>query len=258
MPRLGVFLDEFDLSLPKIYRGTVAKFGEEQVRVDPVSLDKYLVFARTLRGLIEETKQLSLVVAGVDPRFTRTIYWDDNVQNPFYLFFRVTYLGPLTIDYCTDMIRNIGKQMSLPYDDDALSFVANVTGGHPYLARQLCSLAYKRRDANQTRNVTLREMQSAAEIFTSHPDYNDSLEGIWQEALMPIMGSDSLLNKKILLYLARHKSANVTDVTSYFKNIDCNNSIIELTSRHILNDAGGLLTIRFELFRRWIEKYHVG
>jgi hypothetical protein len=256
--RLGIFLDEFDLCLPRRYSVSSKDFSDQQIEFDLASLQSYLLLARTLRGLTEETKQIALVVAGVNPGFYRTNFWGDNAQNPLYRFFRVEYLGPLTAESCIEMVKNIGKQMNLLYTDDALSFIATTSGGHPYLARQLCSLAYKRRDTRQTGVITLHEMQSAANLFLSHPDYNDSLEGIWQEATRPSIWPESiqLENKRILQHLARHKQANDLDISSNSKNtIECENSIEELKLRHIITEAKDNLIITFDLFRRWVEKY---
>jgi len=260
-PRLGIFLDEFDLSLPKKSSVVSEHHANKEIEFDLDSLKRYLLFARTIRGLIEETKQITLVVAGVDPRFYRTNLWDNNTQNPFYRFFRVEYLGPLTLESCMEMIRNIGKQMNLLYAEDALSFIADASGGHPYLARQLCSLAYKNRDANPIGEVTLHEMKKAADLFVSHPDYNDSLEGIWQEATRPLVWSESLQreNKEILLYLAKYRSRSMAEMLANSKNAnECEYSIEELRLRHIIAGTNDELIIRFDLFRRWIEKYQKG
>jgi len=260
-PRLGIFLDEFDLSLPRLSADINPDADVNPYHLDPESLKSYLLFARTLRGLVEETKQITLLVAGVDPRFNRTNFWDDSAQNPFYRFFRLQYLGPLKIHDCIEMISNIGKQMDLLYADDALSFIGSVSGGHPYLARQLCSLAYKRRGTKQAGEISLLEMQKAADIFISHPDYNDSLEGLWQEVTKSVIWSKSLEveNQQILIYLAKHKNGQMADILSNSKNAhECETSIQELKLRHLLSDASESLTIQFDLFRRWIEKHQIG
>ena len=63
------------------------------------------------------------------------------------------------------MISNIGKQMNLLYTEEALEFIVDASGGHPFIARQLCSLVYKTRDENKTGKVALKELQDAAALL---------------------------------------------------------------------------------------------
>jgi hypothetical protein len=159
------------------------------------------------------------------------------------------------------MITNIGKQMNLLYSGEALAFISRASGGHPYLARQLCSLAYKSRNENQFGEITLLEMQRASEIFVSHPDYNDSLAGIWQEVTQSTIWSDKqkVENKKILLFIANQQACTKTELLEISQDAaECEISIAELTLRSVLNEVDGNYTIRFDIFRNWIQKYQKG
>ena len=86
------------------------------------------------------------MVAGIDPTINRMSRWgDEQKQNPFFMLLEELYLPPLFESDCVQMIRNIGTQVKLSYSEEAAAYIAQISGGHPYLARQLCSLAYKQR-----------------------------------------------------------------------------------------------------------------
>jgi hypothetical protein len=75
---------------------------------------------------------------------------------------------------------------------------------------------------------------------------------VWSESLQRE-------NKEILLYLAKYKSRSMAEVLANSKNAnECEYSIEELRLRHIIAEANDGLIIRFDLFRRWIEKYQKG
>ena len=101
-PQLGLLVDEIELIAPVIKDDSQGYDSRANIR--------YLSFARTLRGLVQETKTLGLMVTGVDPRIIR-INRLNGEQNPFYQFFKEDFLQPLRPDDCIQMIRNIGSQM---------------------------------------------------------------------------------------------------------------------------------------------------
>ena len=150
--RLAVFVDEIELVYP----------------MDEAAVPPYLDFARTLRGLAQEYGgRFGLMVAGVDPKVVRTNRLFGQ-QNPFYNFFRVQYLPPLSEADCGQMVRNIGVQMGLDYVDEAVAFVAQASGGHPYWARKLCSLAFQA--WQEPGPMTLGHLVATARRFIQHPD----------------------------------------------------------------------------------------
>ncbi|MGQ4810263.1 hypothetical protein NKDENANG_03716 [Candidatus Entotheonellaceae bacterium PAL068K] len=106
---------------------------------EPELLAHYLAVTRALRGLVQETDHL--LVVGVDLQLNRVNLWAGQ-QIPFYPFFREEYPGSLNRDDCIQMVRNIGRQMGLVYDEEAVDFIVEVSGGHPFLTQQWCSTTY--------------------------------------------------------------------------------------------------------------------
>jgi hypothetical protein len=80
------------------------------------------------------------------------------------------------------MARNIGRQVELRYGDAAAARIAAASGGHPYIARQLLSLAYARR-GRQPGEVTPAELAAAEDLFLYDARYAATIDdtGLWGE-----------------------------------------------------------------------------
>jgi ligand-binding sensor domain-containing protein len=250
-PRLGLFVDEVEVIVPR------GRDGADDLDSD--ALARYLAFARTLRGLIQETGQLSLLVTGVDPRLNRVSRWAGQ-QNPLYQFFRQEYLGPLGREDCVQMVRNIGRQMGLAYSDEAVAFVAQVSGGHPFLARQLCSAALRALGEEISGEITLAQLQSAAGRFVREPGTAALLDekGLWGEVTSPELWPQPqiLENQALLTSLAQVEPQPESDLLAAAQNRSARErSLYELEQRTVLGRLEEMLRIQFGLFRIWIERY---
>lgn len=248
-PLLGLFIDEIEVIVPREPEGVPV--ADQQV------LDQYLAFVRTLRGLAQETRSLALLVVGVDPKLNRVNRWGAE-QNPLYQFFREEYLGPLDREDCIQMVRNIGQQMGLAYTDDAVQYVAQVSGGHPFQARQLCSAAIQELGDSLTGPVTLEQMQAAAERFVRDPSTEALLSGLWGEVTNPELWPQQQVieNQDILTTLAKEEQQPEAVVVAAGKDRAARErSVFELRQRSVLNKLQDALRIQFGLFRTWIRKY---
>jgi tetratricopeptide (TPR) repeat protein/3',5'-cyclic AMP phosphodiesterase CpdA len=261
-PKLGLFVDEIELIAPKIS-------VDSQV-FNSNTLDRYLIFTQTLRGLVQETKAISLIIAGVDPRIIRSNRFEGE-QNPFYQLFIEEYLGPLSRDDCIQMIRDIGCQMDLEYSDDAAEFIADTSGRHPFVARQLCSSIVEmiRQDeriqpdtSENIQIITLDIATSIIESFISDPTTASYLNenGLWGEIsnpkLWPLIQIKE--NKSILTTLARDDFLPETVILKNgFDREACEDSVFELKKRAVLdkNKLNNSLRIQMNLFQNWIKRY---
>jgi hypothetical protein len=192
--RLAILLDEIELLVPPI-----DATGE--------ALGRYLSFTRALRGLIQEEQRLSLVIVGVDPTINRISRWSAaGDQNPFFSFVQEIYIPPLLEADCIQMVRNIGRQVVISYGDDAALQIARASGGHPYLARQLCSLIYGQR-RRRPGEVTLPEVEDAVETFLFDARYAAAINetGLWGELTRGPLWNEkaSLANEAVLRVLSR-------------------------------------------------------
>lgn len=262
---LGIFLDEIEVIAPSISEVLSKKYEED-------SSARYLSFARTLRGLVQETDGVALMVVGVDPlvnRFTRLA----GKQNPFYQFFSEEYLGPLSHDDCVQMIRNIGSQMSLRYSDEAAACVAELSGGHPFLARQLCSLIVESLKSDLRRksdveglgsvgDITMEDLRGAAEEFVSTPQTATLLneEGLWGEVTDANIWLPHLVKetRSLLVELAGAGAEPEVKLLEAAADSDARRqSLHELKQRAVVGDFQQLLRIRIKLFSDWIKRYQI-
>jgi hypothetical protein len=241
--RLCLLVDEADLIVPH----------------NDQDVDRYLSFARALRGLVQEEEgRFSLLVAGVDPSLNRTNRLADQ-QNPFYQFFREKYLPTLNRDDCIQMIRNIGRQMGLIYSDEAVLFVADVSGGHPFLARQLCSLAFQQLDC--LGDVSLSHLQETAGRFIREPGTSEHLDehGLWGEISNPHLWPQSQVveNQMVLMTLSQGEPKPEGDLVEIAQDRwACERSLDELERRAVLNKLEtSSFNIHLRLFRSWIRRY---
>jgi photosystem II stability/assembly factor-like uncharacterized protein len=153
------------------------------------SPEQFMSVALTLREIAQSSwgqGRFGLLMAGLDPTINRIDQYHGQ-RNPFFAFFRNLPLPPLEIEDTAEMITSIGGQMGLRYDEEAVAYLAQVGGGHPYLTRQLCSLLYEHLQANQPANaplsqqITLEMAEQAVARYLRNPlNYLDA--SLWQSS----------------------------------------------------------------------------
>lgn len=247
--RLAIFLDEIELLTPQYN-----------------SQDSCVPILHTLRGLVQEDGRLSLMVAGVDPSINRVSRWNENQQqNPFFQLLQEFFLPPLLEEDCVVMIRNIGQQVEIEYDDFAINRIAKLSGGHPFIARQLCSLIYESRQRERG-TVALKEVTESASRFLYDPRYASILNenGLWGEISNISLWGTGLAesNKTLILSFAESstpikKSAIINQekgeifLSSLF-------ALEQLSVIKKIDDSVDSFSITFELFRSWIRNVKLG
>jgi len=254
---LAIFLDEIELVMPP-------------PAATQTALEHYLSLTRTLRGLVQEDGRILLMVAGIDPTINRVSRWgEEQKQNPFFMLLRELYLPPLFELDCIQMIRNIGTQVKLSYSEEAATYIAQMSGGHPYLARQLCSLAYTQRH-QQPGEVTRSAMQQAVERFLFDPKYASCLNasGLWGEVTsVKLWGEQAArANQDVLFTLARSRGPIAGSViTQGVDQVALRSALFSLTELsviHALEDSHELdepyYMISFGLFHSWIRRIRLG
>jgi tetratricopeptide (TPR) repeat protein len=246
--RLGVLFDEIEVIVPKS-DGAGAP------------LDRYLTLMRALRGLIDEDNRLSLVVAGLNPSVGRINSWGSE-QNPAFNLFDDTYLPPLAADDCTLMVSNIGGQVGLSYHPKSLNEINDLSGGHPFLARQLCSLLYEMR-GYKVGEIGPAELPLGIEKYVFMEDYTTDLDGgLWQDAgKVALWGEDGAReNQRLLLRLAAAQAPLPEDVVLEGADREVGKTaLFNLEQFHFINQpAPGSYAIRFGLLRRWLRNRKLG
>jgi len=128
MPMM-LFLDEVDYVLPMK--------GDDDARAT-----EYSAFFGALRGLCQQQRLLSLLVADVHPDCNRVNHWPglSARPNPMFNFFQEFFTAPLGEEDTRTMLGDIGGLMGREFDEPTLAEIHALSGGHPFVSRQLASL----------------------------------------------------------------------------------------------------------------------
>lgn len=103
-----------------------------------------LEFFRFLRGYAQQSQgKFVTIVAGANPAICETAQWRGE-DNPIFQFFEEMYLPPLPENECREMIVTLGMGMAVEWEEEALRLVYELTGGHPFITRRLCSALVRR------------------------------------------------------------------------------------------------------------------
>jgi hypothetical protein len=133
-------------SAPK--NAKLAVIFDEIEYISPLSLlDKhwkrdYIDFWQTIWSVQSEIRKLSIVVAGVNP-YMCEIDLINGVQNPMFGIVKDVMLTGLSKEETQSMIKRMGRQIGLGYEDTALEYMHQRYGGHPLLTRLACSFTNK-------------------------------------------------------------------------------------------------------------------
>jgi len=103
-----------------------------------------LEFFRFLRGVAQESQgKFVVIITGANPAICEMGQWHGK-DNPVFQFFEEMYLPLLPENECKEMIITLGKGMGIDWEEDALRAVYELTGGHPFITRRLCSVIISR------------------------------------------------------------------------------------------------------------------
>ena len=128
-PHLVVVLDEIERLVPP----TPSESG----------FNGAVDFLRYLRGLNQQGSGLTMILAGANPYLAeRSVIAEQ--ENPLLNFIVKHYLAPLSDEEVRPMIARLGGAMGVKFHHEATTLVVHEAGGHPFLTRQLCSLAVRR------------------------------------------------------------------------------------------------------------------
>ena len=154
---------------------------DELERILPLAgqlgIDGYVEFFGLLRGLAQIERYrglLSSVVVAANAAISERAYWDGR-ENPVFALYKPVFLQAFSRDVCVEMIRKLGKGMSVYWNDDAIDTVYAETGGHPFLTRALCGQLTRH---HVTRPLTVTVDMVNAQILPFIRDEGDKLQQI--------------------------------------------------------------------------------
>jgi tetratricopeptide (TPR) repeat protein len=116
---------------------------DEIEKIIPIKGEEWeysLEFFQFLRGIAQESQgKLVIIITGANPAICEMGQWQGK-DNPIFQFFEEMYLPLLPENECREMIVTLGKGMGVEWAEDALRTVYELTGGHPFITRRLCSV----------------------------------------------------------------------------------------------------------------------
>ena len=137
----------------------------------------FIDFWQILWSIQSEVRRISYVVAGVNPYLVE-LDLINGIQNPVFGIVKASMITGMSNDEVHMMVKRIGKQMGLDFDDSGLDYLYKRYGGHPLLTRMACSYTnskinqktqsrpYKI-DATFTRNME-QERDSELQFYCRH------------------------------------------------------------------------------------------
>ena len=163
---LSRFIDAIR-TLPITPRPKVVLLLDEIERLLPNALGKsdfsgFFDFFSYMRGLNQERPEFVLIVTGANASLTETAQFDGR-DNPVFNYLKEVYLQHLEFTECVRMIRSLGRGMGLKFTDGSIRKIYELTGGHPFFARQLCSYIS---ELNTVRPLTIGESDVTSVVET--------------------------------------------------------------------------------------------
>ena len=221
--RLVILIDELELILPG---------ANEENRIDG-----YIEFFRILRGLAQTYQDLlSCVVVAANAAISESSYWEGR-DNPVFALYNTHYLPPFPQKECAQMIRDLGKGMSVHWDEDAISAVFAETNGHPFLTRIFCSqIAQKFKDTRPL-NVKAELVQDQIGDFIRYQ--GDKLNQIIE--LLEVHFPEE---KEYLENIALEKSPPKMP----------DEALRHLMGYHLIEEKDGGYRMTLNLLRRWLRR----
>lgn len=118
------------------------EFISPTAKLAPHWKNEFTPFWQLLWSIQSATKNLSVVIAGVDPSVAEnpTI---NKIQNPLFSIFKISYVSGLREEDLRSMVRLLGRKIGLSIDYTPSMWLFSRYGGHPLLTRLACSVIHK-------------------------------------------------------------------------------------------------------------------
>jgi len=231
-PRFVIFIDEIDRLIP----------SEPYIVSSGFSNCNDLI--TTLRGLSQQGIPLTFIVVGIQAHINRKALLA-GIENAGFQMFRELHLAPMTRDECDQMVGDIGQQMGIEYTIEALSCIYYESGGHPFLARQLCSQAWKTLPQMRISKGIVK-IDAADAIKATRAYINDGRKASYFEQIWEARLDDN--ERNVVKQLAAIEILQPVNV----KERQTVNGLLE---RHIIIREGHKIRLAFGLFSKWVRAF---
>ena len=234
-------------SLSLAARPKVVLLLDEIERLLPTALGKadftgFFDFFSYVRGLNQERPEFVVIVTGANASLTETAQFDGR-DNPVFNYFKEIYLSHLESKECGRMIATLGRGMGLKFTNEALDRIYELTGGHPFFARQLCSYigeTFRVRPFSVTVSNVLSVVDNYLDLRSSH--FAEIIERLRRDY------PDEL---KVCEELARAGGVLPLKQVRRFGNGE---TIKHLTGYQIVRIQDGRVKVSMQLLTKWLQK----
>jgi cold shock CspA family protein len=233
-PRIVILLDEVERLLPTF----LGKPG----------FSGFFDFFGYLRGVSQEHRDFVVIVTGANAAISESAQFDRR-DNPVFNFFKEVYLAPLELTECRLMMRELGRGMGLHFSAEAQQRVYDLTGGHPFFARQLCSFM-----AGQYRDRPLDVDYGMVEAILDR--YLDVRSGDFQE-IVERLDRDFPDELAVCVLLAEAGGKLPVDSIRGLLGERLTTTIKHLTGYQIVSVDERTIFICIDLLNRWLRKRYV-
>lgn len=198
-----------------------------------------------LRGVNQENENFVVVIAGANAKITEDAQFSKK-DNPVFNFFREIYLPLLEKSECDTMVRELGKGMGIKYDGSALNYIFSLTGGHPFITRQLCSFIADQK-TNRPISLNKDDIDKAIEF------YLDIKGGDFSEILQRLK-RDFPDELDALLLTSQYNNNKEHVSLSDLRSIIGTTSIKHLTGYQLIRIDNNSVVLTIELLGKWLTK----
>jgi cold shock CspA family protein len=234
-PRVVLLLDEVERLLP--------------TRLGKSGFEGFFDFFGYFRGLSQENNNFVLVITGANNVLSEAAQFGGR-DNPVFNYFKEIYLPLLEPDECSLMIRELGRGMGIRFDQDARDHIYNLTGGHPFFARQLCSfVAGRNRD---------RPLQVSRKMIESIADEYLDVRSADFEEIVERLERDFPNELAVCVNLARAGGRLPLSEVRGEPGKQFGSMIRHLTGYQIVRVSDQTVALTIQLLTRWLEKFSPG
>lgn len=228
-PKIVLMLDEIERLLPN-------NLGKE-------GFSGFFDFFSYIRGVSQESEDFVPIVTGANAAIAEVSQFDGK-DNPVFNFFKEIYLPLLQPKELMTMVQVLGRGMGINVSSETCKLIFQLTGGHPFFSRQLCSFLseqYIQRPLDVTmkmiEELTDRYLEVAGKDFQEvldrfSRDYPDELD-----ACVAIVEAGGTLSIKEFIKDAGNCRVNLRHLLGY----------------QIVILDGDNATISIELLSRWLK-----
>jgi cold shock CspA family protein/tetratricopeptide (TPR) repeat protein len=231
-PKVVLLLDEIERLLP-------TSLGKSDFKG---SLD----FFSYIRGISQESSDFVTIITGANSLITEAAQFDGR-DNPVFNFFNDIYLQFLEDDESDLMMRVLGRGMGIRFEVGAIFYIHNLTGGHPFFTKQLCSFVaerYSERPLKVSKSMVAELVNEYLAVKSS--DF---------EEIIARLQRDYPEELKVCIELAKSGgSMPVERIYNSALDQAQGSTIRHLTGYQIVKIKNNQIFLTIDLLRRWLQK----